>query len=84
MAAIAVDLNHFGGKDRVLPMLQFFIPPLTRETNDDGAPEEVRNLSQEVAELIKGNCLLLFKTFARSGYICIFFFYLFFYFAFNY
>jgi hypothetical protein len=55
MAAIAVDLNHFGGKDSVLPMLQFFIPPLTREANDDGAPEEVRNLSQEVAELIKGS-----------------------------
>lgn len=55
MAAVAVDLNHLDGKDRVLPMLQFFIPPLTRETNDDGAPEDVRKLSQEVAELIKGS-----------------------------
>lgn len=68
MAAIAVDLNNFGGKDKVLPMLQFFIPPLTREANDDGAPEEVRKLSQEVAELIKGyihsNCSLIQRTHA--------------------
>lgn len=54
MAAIAIDLNQSAGRDGVLPMLQFFIPPLTRETNDDGSPEEVKKLSQEVAELIKG------------------------------
>ncbi len=39
-------------------MLKFFVPPLTREINDDGAPEEVRNLAQEVADLIKGNELV--------------------------
>jgi hypothetical protein len=55
IAAVAVDLNQVSGKEALTSMLKFFVPPLTREINDDGAPEEVRNLAQEVAELIKGN-----------------------------
>lgn len=54
MAAITVDINQVNGKEGLMPVLKFFVPPLTREINDDGAPEEVKNLAQEVAELIKG------------------------------
>ena len=54
MAAVAVDLNQVRGKEGLLPNLKFFVPPLTREVNDDGAPEEVKNLAQEVSDLIKG------------------------------
>lgn len=35
-------------------MLKFFVPPLIREINDDGAPKEVREHAQQVAEIIKG------------------------------
>jgi hypothetical protein len=55
MEKVAVDLNQVSGKEALTSMLKFFVPPLTREINDDGAPEEVRNLAQEVGELIKGN-----------------------------
>ena len=54
MAAISIDLNQISGKEGLLPMLKFFIPPLIREINDDGAPKEVREHAQQVAEIIKG------------------------------
>ena len=54
MAAVSVDLNQVAGKDALVDVLKFFVPPLTREINDDGAPEEVRNLAQEVADVVKG------------------------------
>jgi len=55
MKKVAVDLSKVSGKEALTSMLKFFVPPLTREINDDGAPEEVRKRAQKVAELIKGN-----------------------------
>lgn len=57
MAAIAIDLNQVAGKEGLEPILKFFVSPLTREINDDGSPQEVKTLAQEVSELIKGNAL---------------------------
>ncbi len=54
MAAVARDLHEVGGTEALKAVLKFFVPPLTREINDDGAPEEVRNFAQEVADLVKG------------------------------
>lgn len=55
IAAVALDLNQVSGKEGLLPVLKFFVPPLIRDIEDDGAPEEVKTLAQEVADLIKGN-----------------------------
>ena len=54
MAAVAGDLHQVSGKEGLTEMVKYFVPPLAREMGDDGAPQEVRDLSQEVAELIKG------------------------------
>lgn len=58
MAAVSGDLYQVSGKEGLTEMVKYFVPPLAREMGDDGAPQEVRNLSQEVAEIIKG---LIFK-----------------------
>ncbi len=58
MAAVAVDLNQVAGKEGLATVLKFFVSPLTREINDDGSPQEVKNLAQEVSELIKGSVCL--------------------------
>lgn len=54
MAAVSGDLHQVSGKEGLTEMVKYFVPPLAREMGDDGAPQEVRNLSQEVAEIIKG------------------------------
>lgn len=54
MAAVAVDLNQVAGKEGLANVLKFFVSPLTRDINDDGSPKEVKDLAQEVSELIKG------------------------------
>lgn len=54
IAAVAVDLNQVAGKEALLPVLKFFVSPITREINDDGSPQEVKTLAQEVSDLIKG------------------------------
>jgi hypothetical protein len=54
IAAVAVDLNQVAGKEGLGTVLKFFVSPLTRDINDDGSPKEVKDLAQEVSELIKG------------------------------
>ena len=54
MDDVAVDLNQVAGKE-ALTSLKFFVPPLTREISDDGAPGEVRRKAHKVAERIKSN-----------------------------
>lgn len=63
MAAVALDLKEVAGKEAVIPVLKFFVSPLTREINDDGSPAEVKSLAQEVSELIKGNFVSYFFLF---------------------
>jgi len=47
-------LNQVAGKEGLGTVLKFFVSPLTRDINDDGSPKEVKDLAQEVSELIKG------------------------------
>jgi hypothetical protein len=58
MEDVAVDFNQNSGKEALTSVLKFLVPPLTREINGDGAPEEVRTKAREVAERIKSNELL--------------------------
>ena len=58
MKEVAVDLNQVAGQEALTSMLKFFVPPLTREIHDYGAPEEVRKRAQEVSDSIKGNELV--------------------------
>ena len=61
MAAVAGDLYQVSGKEGLTEMVNYFVPPLAREIGDDGAPQEVRDLSQEVAEIIKGSAVFLYS-----------------------
>lgn len=59
-------MNQVSGKEGLVNVLKYFVSPLTREINDDGSPQEVKTLAQEVSELIKGN--IIFRTFSVSNF----------------